>query len=171
MHNGLIGSFEKVERQLRHQLSDESYQWIHGTTDSEIAFAVFRDAYAKCENNDETQRIADALSAAIHSIVDATRDVGCDKESRLNLAVADGQRAVVSRFTTGDVEPPSLYYRAGDEYICENGSCRMVDFDGHPSSLIVASEPLTQDEEGWILIPRNHMLLIEEDFTVRLQAI
>jgi glutamine amidotransferase len=171
MHNGAIGEFAKVERKLREPLSDEIYQWIHGTTDSEVAFATFRDAYARIENTDQTQRIADALAATTQSIVELTRVMGCDDESRLNFAVSDGQRAVVSRYASGDADPPSLYYVPGDRYVCENGTCRMIDANGPPSSLIVASEPLTNEAEGWLPIPRNHLLLIDVDFTVRLQAL
>lgn len=170
MHNGLIGEFEKVERPLREQLSDEAYQWIHGTTDSELGFAVFRDTYANMKTDDQTQRIAEALATTIRSIVDVACARKCAVESRLNLAVTDGDRAVVSRYATGDVDPPSLYYRVGERYVCENGNCRMIDSDGPPSSLIVASEPLT-GEEGWLPIPRNHLLLIDVDLTVRLQAL
>jgi len=35
MHNGQIGGFKIVKRKLRQRLSDELYNWIQGTTDSE----------------------------------------------------------------------------------------------------------------------------------------
>lgn len=171
MHNGAIGEFAKVERNLREGLTDESYQWIHGTTDSELAFAVFRDLYASIENKDETQRIADALAATIRKIVESTQMMNCNEDTRLNLVVADGERVVATRYATADEEAPSLYYRTGDRYVCENDNCQMIDSESAPSALIVASEPLSENDEGWLPIPPNHQLLIDVDFTIRLQAI
>ena len=171
MHNGAIGDFAKVERRLRAPLSDDIYQWIHGTTDSEVAFATFREAHAGTENSDPTQRIADALASTIRTIVDVSRDMGCDAESRLNFAVTDGDRAVVSRYASDDADAPSLYYLAGEKYVCDESTCRMIPSSNGAASLIVASEPLTNEEEGWLPIPRNHLLLVDDDFSLRLQAI
>lgn len=171
MHNGAIGEFAKVERKLREGLSDESYQWIHGTTDSEVAFAMFRDYLTSFKNEDQTQRLADALAATIQTIVKTTRDMNCRENSRLNLVVADGERAVVSRYSTANSEPPSLYYQTGDRFVCENGVCQMNNSSAPPSSLIVASEPLNANENSWQPIPRNHLLLIDDDFTIRLLSL
>jgi predicted glutamine amidotransferase len=41
MHNGWLAGFMKFKRQLRRSLSDDIYNLIQGTTDSEHAFAVF----------------------------------------------------------------------------------------------------------------------------------
>jgi ergothioneine biosynthesis protein EgtC len=171
MHNGAISEFFKVKRKLQEGLTDHSFQWIHGTTDSELAFAVFRDFHTSLKNPDETQRIADALAATIRKIVETSRVMNCEGGCRLNLVVSDGERVVASRYTTADTDPPSLYYRTGDRYVCENGNCRMLDASGQPSALIVASEPLSEDDEDWIPIPRNHLILIDVDFSIRLQAI
>ncbi|KAJ1669833.1 glutamine amidotransferase subunit, partial [Spiromyces aspiralis] len=41
MHNGLIGEFPRIKRQLQASLKDEIFLSIQGSTDSEHAFAVF----------------------------------------------------------------------------------------------------------------------------------
>ncbi len=170
MHNGAISDFFTIKRKLRERLSDDSYNWIHGTTDSEHAFALFRDQIASIENDDPTQRIADALSMTIKTIRELNATVNGEDSSLLNLVVADGDRAVVSRYASGDTEPPSFYYLTGEQYICDNGKCQMLNSGGPVSSLIVASEPLTE-EDGWKAIPPNHLLLVDPDFSLRLQPV
>ena len=41
MHNGQVGSFRKIKRQLRRSLRDDLYDHVAGTTDSEHAFHLF----------------------------------------------------------------------------------------------------------------------------------
>lgn len=166
MHNGSVAGFQKIKRQLCDRMSEESYLWIHGTTDSEHLFARFRDHIQDSAETDPTRRMADGLRRTIREIVDLANAYG---HSNLNIAITDGSSAVVSRYATDGVEPPSLFYRGGRKFVCEENVSRMVGTPDHSSAIVVASEPLT-DEPEWQAVPTNHLLVVNPDHCVDLQA-
>jgi glutamine amidotransferase len=166
MHNGSVAGFPRLKRQLCNRLSEESYSWIHGTTDSEHVFALFRDHIQGVVNDDPAQRMADALRLTLHEIVDLAAGYG---KSHLNFAVTDGSSGVVSRYSTGDSEPPSLYFRGGTRFVCEDNLCRMLGPGDHSSAIVVASEPLT-DESEWQAVPPDHLLVISSDHCIDIQS-
>ena len=170
MHNGSVADFQKIKRELRATLSDEAYGSIQGTTDSEHLFARFRDHVRRLSGADQLDSMANALAATIRDVEQLSRAVDARRDSLLNLAVSDGQRAVVSRYASGDSEPPSLYLRTGTQYVCERGVCRMLDDGDTPTTVIVASEPLTK-EASWDEVPNDHMVLIDSDYSVTMREI
>lgn len=169
MHNGSVAEFPKLKRRLREGLSDETYLWIHGTTDSEHLFALFRDHAAQRRDEAPMAAMAEAMQDTITDVRRMTEDVGATRRSLLNMAVSDGERSVVSRYATLGEPAPSLWLRTGERYVCDEGECRMVDGDP-PATVIVASEPLTA-EEGWEEVPQNHLVLIDADRRVELRAV
>jgi len=170
MHNGSVADFGRLKRRISQWLSDESYSWIQGTTDSEHLFAFFYDQLSRCKSADETETMANALEATIAEVVALTTKAEAKGNSHLNLAVSDGTRAVVSRYATGDAESPSLYTSTGKQCVCEDGVCRMIQGGDRPSTVIVASEPLN-DEPEWEPVPHNHLLLIYPDRSMHVRAI
>ena len=75
--------------------------------------------------------MAAALEATVRQVTEATAKAGVTERSYLNLAVSDGRRAVVSRFTTGPpAEAATLYAHEGKQYVCEGDVCRMVEPGG-----------------------------------------
>lgn len=170
MHNGSVAEFQRIKRRLREHLSDETYLRIHGTTDSEHLFANFRDHVSRIGNGSKMQRMADALEATIADVRELTQSIGATRRSLLNMAVTDGQRAVVSRYATDDSEGPSLYLRTGTRFICQDDVCTMVDDGDLQATVIVASEPLTE-EPGWEPVPRNHLVQINADHSVEMRPI
>ena len=79
--------------------------------------------------------------------------------------------AVVSRFTTEEgYDGESLYFHRGLRYVCVDGECRMLDPEGQGGAVIVSSEPLSEDP-GWMVVPRNHQVVVEADRSVRIEAI
>ncbi|REJ92460.1 MAG: class II glutamine amidotransferase [Planctomycetota bacterium] len=73
MHNGSVSEFPRIKRRLREGLADETYLWIHGTTDSEHLFALFRDHLGQRR---EAAAMADAMQATIADVCCMTQDVG-----------------------------------------------------------------------------------------------
>lgn len=59
MHNGGIGEFQAVKRQLLRMLSNSSYDWMQGTTDSETIFALFVDNYSALQGEASVEKLAD----------------------------------------------------------------------------------------------------------------
>jgi len=170
MHNGSVADFGRLRRRISQRLSDESYSWIQGTTDSEYLFALFCDHLSRCQSADETETMANALETTIMEVAAMTSKAGANGNSYLNLAVSNGTNAVVSRYATCDAESPSLYMSSGTQCVCEDGVCRMIQGGDRPSTVIVASEPLN-DEREWEPIPHKHLLLIHLDRSIHLRRI
>ena len=68
----------------------------------------------------------------------------------------------------GDGE--SLHLHRGRRTICEAGVCRMVEPEFGNGAVLVSSEPPSMDP-GWEMIPRNHLVAITQDHSVRFEAL
>ena len=171
MHNGDVGGFQQVRRALLSSLSDESFAAIKGSTDSEHLFAVFLDCLGELRTLNSGKALAEALRQTIKRATSLVREHQITEHSYLNLAVSDGRRATVARFTTDREEQAlSLFLHTGKRYVCENGVCRMVDPESGREAVIVSSEPLSRDP-GWTTVPHNHLVIVEEDRSVTVEPI
>ncbi len=173
MHNGEIGGFRHIKRRLRERLSDDSYDLIQGSTDSEHIFALFAEHYGQGRGPEGgIESIRQALQAAINSVNELRRRVGIEEPCRLNLAITDGTCAVVTRWTSQDPEKANtLYSHSGGRYYCQDGICRMRPAaESGPGAVIVSSERLNEDDPGWNKIPVNHMVLVHPDLQVEVRA-
>ena len=170
MHNGAIGGFPQVRRALLGSLSDGAFGAIHGTTDSELMFGLFLDQHRGLSARDASEAMAAALEATIRQVTQATATASVTEQSFLNLAVSDGRRAVVSRFTTGPLaQAATLYVHEGKQYVCEDNICQMVSPEVGGGAVLVCSEPLSEDP-GWQRVPPNHVVLVREDRSVSIRA-
>lgn len=165
MHNGSIAEFRKIKRRLREPLTDNAYDAIQGTTDSEHAFAVFLNLLGDCDTPRTTEQLADTLQQTIRLLMQYTMETGVSKPSYLNFAVTDGESIIISRAVSQPgVMPPSLYVARGERFECHNGEYRMKKpGKDRPSAIIIASEPLTAYRSDWEQVPENHILTINAD--------
>jgi predicted glutamine amidotransferase len=169
MHNGSVAGFPRVKRALLASLSGEAFGQIEGSTDSEHVFAMFMDEYWAAPEQSPVDRMAEALKRTIQKVVELTRRAGITEPSHLNVAVSDGNRAVVPRFASGgQALAPSLYFHFGKRYVCEGGKCRMVSPDEAGRAILVCSEPLS-DDPGWLPVPNNSLIVVREDRTVEVR--
>eukprot|EP01111_Echinosteliopsis_oligospora_P005212 TRINITY_DN1844_c0_g1_i2.p1 TRINITY_DN1844_c0_g1~~TRINITY_DN1844_c0_g1_i2.p1 ORF type:complete len:396 (-),score=81.12 TRINITY_DN1844_c0_g1_i2:62-1171(-) len=143
MHNGYIGMFTRIKKHIVSILSEEAFQIIKGTTDSEYSFALFLHYYAQLRqeslNNNQGDRARDKLhtmSEAISKVISTIEDLGkylptddpqyqpSDFYNLLNFVVSDGDHVVATRFTTGPLhDAHTLYYCTGHKFkVHENGS-------------------------------------------------
>lgn len=160
MHNGDLGGFQQVRRQLLAQLGEESFRRIRGRTDSEHLFALFLDELAQPPAGERLQAMAAALERAVARALALTRAAGVDEASYLNVVAADGDEAVALRFTTDTPEHAlSLFHHVGRRYQCEGGVCHMLEAGTERGAVLISSEPLSQDP-GWQAVPPNHMVLV-----------
>ena len=113
MHNGDVGDFRLVRRKLLASVCDEAFGNVYGSTDSEHFFALFIDSLLGTTSTIQGcawRKRSRARSAARSSSCEGRRG----SDSYLNLAISDGEHAVVSRFTdAADGVPESLYYFTG----------------------------------------------------------
>jgi glutamine amidotransferase len=153
MHNGDVGNFRSARRRLLETVCDDAYNNVYGSTDSEHIFAVLIDELATMVEVGPSE-LGIALDRTIGRVVDAVRRYGEGAPSYLNIAVADGTHAAISRFTDDPHSlPESLYYFIGSIYEPD-----AVD-DLGPQSIVVSSERLTADP-GWKEVPPNHVIVL-----------
>ncbi len=157
MHNGGIARFKSLRRRLVDSLSDAAYEGVEGTTDSEIAFALFLDRLdVQPSDLPASDRIANAVEKTIHDIVQIA---GGDDVSYLNFAVTDGKRVVASRFATDPKVAPSLFLNEGCHYVLEGDQVHLRQCANAHSAVVISSEPLSADEE-WKEIERNSLVVV-----------
>ncbi len=166
MHNGHLGGFRRIRRRLLGLLSEDAFQLIEGSTDSEHLFALFVDRYRELEKDGRVERMARALTAAIGQVEELRREAGIEQASQINVALSDGTAAVAARYTSGPPETAnSLYVQLGRRWVCEGRNCRMLDPDVGRGAVIVSSERLC-DGPGWFRVPPNQLVVVGEDLTV-----
>lgn len=162
MHNGSLGSFPEVRRKLLDTLSDDAFSIVKGSTDTEHLFALFVDEILRNGGSDPGERMAACLNRAVWRAVGLVAEYGSGEPSFLNIAVSDGHRAAVCRFTDHPTqEPESLYYIASGIYEpAFKGPGRRA--TERSRSVVVASERLT-DDPGWVEVPHNHLVEVDRE--------
>lgn len=130
MHNGQIGGFDRLRKQVDMLIPDALYPHRKGATDSEALFLL-----TLANEIDEVGPVA-ALADAARSLRDLSREAGEGPHLRLSAALSDGERLVVMR-AASDAFAPTVYYRW------------CPDRQGH----MVVSEPLDTQARDWIELP------------------
>lgn len=159
MHNGSVGAFRRVRRRLLEGVSDEAFNVVRGSTDTEHVFAVFVDELLRTGDPatapDPVRALAERLAAAIARVLAAVREAGDGTPSSLNIAVSDGERAAVSRFS--DAKPDSLYWMQGELYAPTSKEFAQRRGEDEGTAVVVSSERLTEDV-AWRAVPPNHVI-------------
>lgn len=135
MHNGQIGGFEHLRRQLLSMLSNDSFNAISGGTDSEILFQLMI-TYGIRENPDH------AIRKAIRVVDDLRRKEKIKEAFRATFAVTDGEFLRVVRWAS-DSHSPSLYLNQTQD------------------GTLVVSEPLDEDTSKWVAVQPNSLVRLE----------
>jgi glutamine amidotransferase len=135
MHNGQIGGYARVRRDLEARLPDALYAARKGTTDSELLFLL---ALVRVEAGEP---VLDAMRAILDDTVALMQAHGVTEPLRFSAALSDGERLHLFRCASDD-KPPTLYLQRGD-----HGS-------------IVASEPLDDDDGDWRPLKNDEMLTL-----------
>jgi glutamine amidotransferase len=148
MHNGQIGGYDRIARELDLSLASDLYRRRQGTTDSETLFFLMltlgleRDALG-------------ALGATVALVERVMREADVVEPLRLTAALTDGEQVIALRYAS-DGKAPTLFYGPADGVRDANGrSC--VEVGG--GALVVLSEPLDDAHEHWTAVPDGHVLL------------
>lgn len=172
MHNGMVGEFAKIRRPILRRLNDVAYDAVLGSTDSEHLFGLFLNHIEDPNAEVTTDDMVYAMNKMLDDFAEIHAENGLKKHAYLNLCVTNGKSIVATRYTTNQlVQPSSLYYMYGKEYECSSGECQMIPCDGHPTCIIVASEPFTLRRSDWMKVERNAMMIIDEQLNIRFQSI
>jgi len=202
MHNGVIHKFHKIRASLLQLISDifdsvskdhDMEDEIMGTTDTEVLFFLILACVARMtgsidfsKRNCTVKQLYKCMQEAIIMVLDLVNTIvgrvgpGC----RLNLALADGDKIVVTRFRNAMENPPSLYYTLRQRNAKTLRSEKVLSLDDDlkdddlgldlcmsetfgfsqtllPQCVMIASEPTNKKEENlWKLLPRNHVMMV-----------
>ena len=161
MHNGGVGGWKYVKRQLADSLADQWFLGVQGGTDSEWAFALFLDRLERAGVNPNEDPgaggfghavLRKAMLQTIKSINTFIREIPkdnveeVDTRSLLNFAVTDGHSVVCTRYVgSATDEAASLYFSSGTNWKQDGkeGEFKMERRDKGADIVLVASEPLT----------------------------
>ncbi len=113
MHNGQIGGYSAIRRQLEMLIAPEFYRYRLGTTDSEAMF------YLALTHGLETDPEM-ALRRTVGSIEGLMTEAGTTDPLRISLVLSDGQQLIALRYSS-DQRSPSMYLGQGGEALAEAG--------------------------------------------------
>lgn len=147
MHNGQIGGFTQIRRQIEAMIPDTLYPERAGTTDSE---ALFLAALGLGLAEDPVC----AVSAMLREVRQAMVRANIAAPLRFTAALTDGAHLWAFRWASDDA-PPTLYFR---------DSCNPNGAKG----LVVVSEPIDDKREDWHAVPSGHALIAAPDGAARL---
>ncbi|MCG8604388.1 class II glutamine amidotransferase, partial [bacterium] len=171
MHNGDIGGFRHIKRQLRRRLSDDVYHWIQGETDSEHFFALFFDNLYRSGAGETSESFSTVLQTTIGEIRQMVEEAEIEAPMLLNVAITNGEFMVATRYATGTREnPPTLYHSEGSRFECRDGVCHMLEADPSEHAVLIVSEKLTGEKQDWHEVPVNHFVVVREDLSVSIQG-
>lgn len=170
-HNGGIENFGLVKRKFREPLSDELYNWIKGQTDSEHIFAYLVNYLNKHHKTINEEAVADAFDHTFAFVNDKLKEAGIQEPAYLNMAVTNGLFIVATRYCSDPKEEPlTMYHSEGGRYVVEDGITRMEAPEDDDNAVLVVSEKLTDGPE-WTLLPKNHLVMVEQSLNVRVRPI
>jgi predicted glutamine amidotransferase len=145
MHNGFVGSWNRLRRQVESLIPDQLYPARIGTTDSEAIFLAMMGA-----------GMADhPLLAAEKTLARLTDFVNHNKPAdrfRFTAALSNGSDLFAFRYSVND-KSNTLYYQESE------------------SSIVIVSEPLDDDHKKWTPVPENHVLIALSGERARIQPL
>ena len=147
MHNGQIGNYLKIRRDIDHAISPDLYPFREGSTDTEAMFFI---ALAHGLADDPLA----AMSATIADIERMMAAGGCTEAFRMTVAASDGTRIIAYRYSNDDASP-SLFYIRGDALAARIGGTG-------GDAVLVLSEPLDEETADWTEVPDAHMLIAQD---------
>jgi len=171
-HNGDLARFSEMKRLLALRIRREYLGAIRGSTDSEWIYALF---LSQLTGSDE-QAVFAALEATLAALRAVRAELGICVSSAVNLFLTDGERLAAlrycfdfGRYRTDDparlheanLSYLSLWYTLGRDYGWHGGEWRMAGGAADADSILVASEPLTQDTAAWMELPEYGALYAE----------
>ncbi|WED42035.1 class II glutamine amidotransferase [Legionella cardiaca] len=173
-HNGSLSNFALMRYDLLEYVTADYRKDITGTTDSEWIYAVFLSQLAKPVGNYETEEIAKALIETLKILqrVRAKRNIKIN--SPVNLFITNGEFIAATRFvldygwhapdspSTTHSGYHSLWYTYGESYGFYDNEYKMKGSQ-IKSSIIIASEPLTEDTTTWLEVPEYTLIIARHE--------
>ncbi len=160
MHNGRLGGFRQIRRDLLQMLSEEAFHMIQGNTDSEHMFALFMDT-VNFRKEVPPNVVKESFLETINRIEYLRRRHKVDSPAFLNLALSDGRVTLVSRCASNSEEKPSSLYLGHGEVVLEKSDLKFIENSSRTCrAAIVSSEPLDNNTCFWKEVEPNHLVVL-----------
>ena len=184
-HNGGLPGWHAMLRDILGESRPEIVAHLTGSTDTEALYCLLMSQYADPTANMQADEILDGLRRFMRKIVEIKRRNGNTKTAKLKFFLADGNDLVVANIGLGENYAPEIttpweelrhatpqtveaglagvvepvWYLAGDDYAQYAGTydMRVRSAEG-ASTLIIASEHLTQEPNDWTAVPFQHVV-------------
>jgi len=142
MHNGQIGHWQLLRRDIESMISKDFYSYRLGTTDSEALFLL---ALSCGLEKDPVGAVRKAIEK-VHKLLEVNRGT---EPLRLSAALSDGKSIWAFRYSS-DKQSPSLFYGTPDTHK-KSVKVRMIN--------TIASEPFDDDSEHWTAVGESKLVL------------
>ena len=171
--NGDLDRFSEMRNDLADLVVPELARKVEGTTDTEWLYALI---LSHLDNPQapaaDPEELAGAVEKALRQVREVRERRGLVRQSAVNLVISDGRCLVATRFAFdygwyhegwtfagGErrYDYTTLWYAAGSGYGRHGGEWNVG--PGDPTSLIVASEPLTLDRSTWLEVPEYCLMV------------
>ncbi len=150
MHNGKIGGYTQIRRELEYMIRPEYFLAREGTTDSELFFfLLLGNGFARDAKGAFQRTVTDVLGVMERS--------GSDEPFRIAAALADGERIYALRWSS-DGKSPTMFYGTGSDVWIEQGDVRFTTGDG---CVLVLSEPLDEVNDHWHEVGENSFVTVD----------
>ena len=172
-HNGDIYRIGEMKGTLRTYLKDEYARQIAGSTDSEWLYALLLSRLPDPRREPSREELITAVEELIDIIRQTRRRHGVDISSSCNLFIATGDQVLALRycfdFGRFRTESPdrvheanlsylSLWFTLGREFGFHDDEWQMVGGETAPTSVLIASEPLSTNTATWLQVPEYSLI-------------
>lgn len=169
-HNGTLTGLDEIKRDLLNLIKPEIAIHITGTTDSEWIYALFLSQFLHIEDELDIEKVTTALINTLKILRKLRKKHNINLNSPLNLYISNGEFLVATRFAfdygvfpqhlnKAHMAYHSMWYTFGNEYLKTNDNGYQMS-SGKRESLILASEPLTQNATTWLEVPEYSLIKV-----------
>lgn len=167
-HNGSLVKFNEMKFELAKYVKPKYQKYIRGTTDSEWIYALFLSQLNSLDC--KTDDVINAILETFTILRRVRRKHKIEIASPINIFITNGEFVAATRFVFDfgwqPLDSPvsthfayhSLWYTFGESYGFYNNEYKMKESD-KKLSVIIASEPLTEDTTTWIEVPEYTLIL------------
>lgn len=186
-HNGALSQFSFMRYDLLDYIKAEYCKYITGTTDSEWIYAIFLSQLPHSLGHYEIEDIIKAIIETLKILQRVRNKKNIRINSPVNLFISNGEFIAATRFvldygwldsdnlSAAHAGYHSLWYTYGESYGFYDDEYKMKG-GNVPASIIIASEPLTEDTTTWLEVPEytlivshfedNEIKVISQDITI-----
>lgn len=173
-HNGSLSHFEIMRYDLLEYILPEYKKYINGTTDSEWIYSIFLSQLSRSSDSYKTEDIIAAVIETLEILQHVRQKRKIKITSPVNLFITNGDFIAATRFVLDYGWPlptskqssthdsyHSLWYTYGESYGFYDNVYKMKEGTAK-KSIIIASEPLTEDTTTWLEVPEYTLVVARQ---------